>query len=220
MCSGPQSPGLWKAIRRSDNRWERVCDLPLETFQEAELLADETPRVLSPLIQMIDWVSATRTGELPAGWRSLPRDELESLVPESALTLEVGPLALQGTLVCDETRLTVSFPMSQAVSNNLPPTRLACLGRLLEDLQTRFRMVRLIESETVADSRSISAQIDLAGAPRFALPRLLRISVDALRYVVSQSLATVDLFANPAVTSTVWEVPSTQEQPAKGVEKC
>lgn len=219
VCAGQQSRGLWKLIRRSDDRWDRVCDLPLETLQEAELLTDEMPDVLTPFIQMIDWVSTTRTGELPVGWRNLPRDELEALVPASALTLEVGPLALQGALVCDETRLTVSFPMNQADANNLPATRLAFLRRLLEDLQTRFRMVRLIESETVADSRSITAQIDLAGAPRFALPRLLRISVDALRYVVSQNLAAVELFANPTVTSTVWEVPSAQDQPAKGVEK-
>jgi NAD(P)H-hydrate repair Nnr-like enzyme with NAD(P)H-hydrate dehydratase domain len=99
---------------------------------------------------------------------------------------------------------------------DLSPQRRACLDRLLADIQNRSRLVRMVERETSEKGRSILAEVDLSGAPRFAVSLLLRIGLDAVRHVVSQNISAAELLADPAVTSTVWEFPLAQVNPAEG----
>ena len=202
------APGLWKTVCRPHDRLELVFDLPLATVTEQEVWDDETGDGLCPLDEMIAWASATSSGSLPAGWKSPPREELEESLPGNAFTLEIGPFARQGQLCCEVNRLSVSIPLLQRIPAELSPRRRACLDQLLADVQNRSRLVRLVESATSTEARSVLAEVDLSGAPQFAIPLLLRIGLDAVRHVVSQSISAVELLANPTVTSTVWEVPS------------
>ena len=95
----------------------------------------------------------------------------------------------------------------------------AYLDELLADIQYRSRLARLVEPGTSEEVRSILAEVDLSGAPQFAMPLLLRIGLDAVRHVVSQSISAVELLVDPAVTSTVWEIPLVQDRPAEGSQK-
>ena len=199
-------PGLWKNIRSPNGRLERVFDLPLEIVTEQEIWDDETGDALCPLAEMIDWVGATKSGKLPAGWKCPPRDELETSLPNNAFTVEVGRFARQGQFHCEENRLVVSVPLLQREPPDLSPQRRAILDELLAEVQNRNRLVRLVEHETSEKVRSILAEVDLSGVPRFAAPLLLRIGLDAVRHVVSQSISAVELLVDPAVTSTVWEI--------------
>ena len=221
---GPNSgasgaPGLWKHVRSPGGHPERVFDLPLATVAERETWDDATGDSLHPLNAMLDWVDATRCGRLPSGWRSPAREELEESLPRQALTLEIGPFARQGQLCCDDSRLSVSLPLLQRVPVDLSPEHRACLDQLLADVQNRSRLVRLIEPATRAEARSILAEVDLSGVPRFAMPCLLRIGLDAVRHVVSQSISASELLVNPAVTSTVWRIPSGQKHSAERSKK-
>ncbi len=209
-------PGLWKNVRDPSGRLERVFDLPMATVTQQEAWDDETGDAACPLNEMINWVRTTRSGKLPAGWECPLREELEESLPGNAFTLETGPFARNGQLHCNDRRLAVSFPLLQRVPVDLSPQRRACLDRLLADIQYRGRLVRLVERETSEQVRSIMAEVDLSGAPRFAARLLLRIGLDAVRHVVSQNISTAEMLVDPAVTSTVWECPLTQENPAEG----
>jgi hypothetical protein len=208
-------PGLWKNVRSPSGHLERTFDLPLATVTEQEIWDDETGDALCPLDEMIDWVDATRSGQLPAGWTCPPRKEMEESLPSKAFTMEVGRFARQGQLHCEGCCLSVSIPLLQRVPADLSPPRLACLERLLDDVQNRCRMVRLAESETSEEMKGILAEVDLSGAPRFAMPQLLAIGLDAVRHVVSQSISAVEVLVDPAVKSAAWEIPSVQAGPAE-----
>ena len=208
-------PGLWKNVCRPNGRLRRVFDLPLATLADPDIWDDETGDARCPLEMMIDWVATTKSDKLPAGWECLPRNGVEESLSSDAFTVEIGPFARQGQLHCEEDRLAVSIPLLQRVPADLSPQRRACLDDLLTDIQNHSRLVRLVESKTSDDVRSILAEVDLSGAPGFAVPLLLRIGLDAVRHVVSQRVSVVEVLVDPAVTSTVWEIPSVQERPAE-----
>ena len=210
------APGLWKNVRSPSGRLERIFDLPLATVTQQKVWDKETGDAVCPLDEMIDWVAATGRGELPEGWKCPSREELEESLPSKALTLETGRFARHGQFQCEGNRLAVSFPLLQRVPVDLSPQRRACLDRLLADIEYRSRLVRLVERETSEQVGSILAEADFSGAPRFAVPLLLRIGLDAVRHVVSQNISAVELLVDPAVTSTVWEFPLAQDSPAEG----
>jgi hypothetical protein len=212
-------PGLWKQVRGRGGSPVRIFDLPLSAICDSELADEDTCEADCPLEEIIGWAVATEAGKLPAKWQVPPSRELAQSLPGKALTLESGPFARQGNLCCEGSRLTVSIPLLHRVPSDLSAPRSAWLSRLLADVHDRSRLVRVIEKEIDNETTSILVEVDLSGAPRFALPRLVRIGVDAVRHVVSQSISAVELLVDPAVTSTVWEYPSVQERPAEGSQK-
>ena len=214
--------GLWKSVRTAGGDLERVFELPLdvvaEHVAEQEVWDPAGDETLPPVAAVIDWVTASLNGHLPPEWEPPPRSELEAMLPAQALTMTIGPFARQGQLHSEGTHLRIAFPLLSRVPPGLSAPRRRQLSKLLEDIQNRSRLVRMNESHTAGGGSRIVAEMDLSGAPRFAVPRLLRSGVDAIRYVLSRSVVAAELIVDPTVTSTVWEIPSVQDHPAERSE--
>jgi hypothetical protein len=193
-----------------------VFDLPLAIVSEHEVWDEQTGVASLPIDEMMEWAITAESNELPKGWTSPPREQLEELLPAEALTVETGPFARQGRLQREERRLSLSIPLLHRTPAELSPRRRACLDALLDEIQYRTRLVRLVHREATDGRSGVSVEADLTGAPHFATPQLLRIGLDAARHVVSQHISTVELLVDPTVSSTVWEFPSAQERPAEG----
>jgi hypothetical protein len=132
-----------------------------------------------------------------------PKEEIESWLPEQALTLQVGALALQGALIHGQTRLAFDFPLVPRIPAHLPPARRAWLQVLLADGQRRWRMVRIgIQGDAEAH-----AEVDLSGAPHASLEPLARVGLDALRHVVSSLVEPADFLVHGAHGCRAVEVP-------------
>ena len=214
-----QVPGLWRSICSPDGQYNRVFELPLSTIPHREVLDTKTGHEVHPLGVMVDWAAATSSGTLPRGWDCPPREELEEGLSDKAFTLEVGQYARQGELRSDDQQLCVSIPLLRRIPGDLSPQRDAWLKRLLEDIQYRYRLVRLVENNPDGEERNVVAEVDLSGAPRFAVAQLIHLGLDAVRHVVSHCISTVELLVDPTVTSAVWDFPLVQDRPAEGSQQ-
>ena len=197
-------PGLWKLSANGHGATaHRVFELPPSITPRR----DAEPARFDLLSA---WAHATVDGRPDRGWSPPPREDIERLLPEGALTLQVGAVALQGALDHDDSRLALDFPIVPRIPDDLPPARAAWLEELLADAQNRWRMVRIgIDGVTAA------AQIDLSGAPHDTLAPLVRIGVDALRHVVSSLVEPADFLVNGADGSRAVEVPPTKPKSQK-----
>ena len=206
-------PGLWKTVREAGHA-HREFHLPQDVISQ-EAWDDGNGEILHPLTELIHWGRISAAGELPEGWECPAEDELKRELPQGALTVEAGPHARQGQLLCDANRLAVRFPLLQAVPPDLSDARRAWLDQLLTDMQNRCRLVRLAQEQSDHTTR-IVAEVDLTGVPPFAAARLVHIGLDALRHVVSQMIEAVELLVDANVTSTICDFSPVQVDPAEG----
>ena len=193
-------PGLWKLTGNGRHAAaHRLFELPPSITPRS----DSEPARFD---ELFGWAQATSDGGYDREWSPPPREEIERWLPEGALTLQVGSIALQGALIHGDHRLAFDFPIVPRIPEDLPPTRAAWLEELLADGQNRWRMVRIgIDGDSAAH-----AQVDLSGAPHETLAPLVRIGVDALRHVVSSLVEPADFLVNGADGCRAVEVPPTK----------
>jgi hypothetical protein len=122
------------------------------------------------------------------------------------LSIQRGPFAVQGSLTCERDRWQLAFPLVHELSHELSENRRAWLRAALVDAHNRWRLARLVHREDRGRVR-ITAEVDLSGAPEQAAEELFKVSLAALRWVVSSLICPVSLLADPTVKCRVWESP-------------
>ncbi len=207
-------PALWKTVVSGDQRVRREFHVPLALVEGGDAWADAADDDLAegrnPLEACLDWAACTAGGEVPPGWTSPPREQVEEWLPAGKLAIQSGPLLRQGALEYASNRLGLAMPIAPAapaapaVSAELSPARRELLRRVLVDAQNRWRMVR-VGMESGQDRPVVRAEVDFRGAPHFLLEGLFRVGLDALRWVVSWSLWSVALLSDAGVTCRAWE---------------
>lgn len=203
LCGQLGKPGLWKLVA-DGAKLRREFHLPTSVLSVPALPEEGDEDAPDPLEQCLAWASATALDDLPAGWECPSRDEVESWIPDGALTLRSGALVRQGTLVCGPDRLALRIPIVTEVPAGLSEARREWLRELLVDAQDRWQMVRLgIEGEP--GHQSATAEVDLSGAPRVVLEALFGISLAALRWVVSWLITSAGLVADVRVDCRLCE---------------
>lgn len=156
------------------------------------------------------WARGTAGGTVDRDWEPPARSEVERWLPDGALTLQVGPVARQGELICDERRLALGFCIVSNIPPRLPAGRRAWLRELLADGQERWRLVRI-----GLDNGDARAEVDLTGAPAEALEELIPIGVDALRLVVSELVEQADFLVHGAKGCRALEDGPTGQRPKR-----
>src|SRR5262245_61203942 len=104
------APGLWKVAPDGDGGFHRVFDLPQATLA-AEPDDDGDDAEVSPLAACLSWALTTADGRPVAAWQPPPRDEVEAWLPPGGLTVQLGPVVRQGTLIHHPDRLALEFPV-------------------------------------------------------------------------------------------------------------
>ena len=205
-------PGLWKTVtRQRPKRARREFHLPLSMILDGDAWADDGEEATDPLRACLDWAAATAGGDVPPGWNSPPREEVESWIPRRGLVIQSGPLLRQGSLIHAPNRLGLSFPIADELSEAISPARRQWLRRVLADAENRWRMVR-IGMDAGEGEPAVCAEVDLTGAPHFVLEGLLRVGLDALKWVVLWSLWSVVFLCDAGVTCRAWEAAQRKEE--------
>ena len=194
-------PGLWKLRSGERGKARGVFDLPPAVLPREDADAERF-RALAR------WAQSTSRGKPDKSWTPPPSEEIERLLPEMALTLQVGAIALQGTMTHDGSRLAFGFPIVSRIPGELPAARMAWLRELLTDGQDRWRLVR-IGLTGVGEAR---AEVDLSGAPHDAIESLVAIGVDALRLVVSSLAEPAEFLVHGAEGCRALEFPPTNKR--------
>jgi len=184
----------------------REFHLPMAAVSREVDWATDLSEPAVPLEACLRWAEATARGELPAGWQSPPREQLESWIPHGGLVLQSGPLLKQGSLVRAPDRLALCFTIVNELSEDLSTARRRRLADVLRESSDRWRMVR-VGLEGSADRPAVKAEIDLSGAPHPVLEDLFRAGLDALRLVVSWFLWPATFLADGRVACRAWEMP-------------
>jgi len=202
LAKQPGRPGLWK-LHGIDGRSKGrdVFELPPAVLRRA----GSEKNCIQALAR---WALATASGKFDKTWTPPPRDQIERGLPEMALTLQIGSIALQGRVTHDTGRLAFGFPIVQGIPGDLPAARMAWLRELLTDAQDRWRLVRVgltAEGEAVAE-------VDLSGAPHDAIESLVPIGVDALRLVVSSLAEPAEFLVHGAEGCRALEFPPTRKR--------
>lgn len=193
-------PGLWKLRSGERGKAARgVFDLPPAVLPREGADAERFQALAR-------WAQSTSRGKPDKSWTPPPSEEIERLLPEMALTLQVGAIALQGTMTHDTRRLAFGFPIVQRIPRELPAARMAWLRELLTDGQDRWRLVRI--GLTGDEAR---AEVDLSGAPHDAIESLVAIGVDALRLVVSSLAEPAEFLVHGAEGCRALEFPPTNK---------
>jgi hypothetical protein len=205
-CGRAGDWGLWKSIHPVEGVATSEFHIPLVSLGGPTESDESTGEPIDKLAAILDWAWATARGRRCCDWIGPPRNELERLLPTGGLTVQSGPFVRQGELLCQDGRLTISFPIVHAVPTDLSGPRSAWLKSLLGDLQNGCRMVRMAEHECATGQIGVVAQVDLSGVPQCVLERLFRMSVDAARHVAARFAGVFELLADPAVKATTWEV--------------
>jgi len=201
-------PGLWKTVvERKPKRARREFHLPLSVLAGSDLWADDGEEPTDPLQACLAWAAATARGEVPPGWKSPPREQVEAWVPNRSLVLQSGPLLRQGSLHYAPNRLGLSFPIVNELSADISLARRDWLGEVLIETENRWRMVR-VGFDGQADRPAIKAEVDFSGAPHLVLEGLVKAGLDAIRWVVSWSLWSVAFLCDTRVTCRLWEAPT------------
>jgi len=193
-------PGLWKLRSGEHGKARGVFDLPPAVLPRE---GADTERFQA----LARWAQSTSRGKPDKSWTPPPREEIERGLPEMALTLQVGAIALQGTMTHDTRRLAFGFPIVERIPGELPAARMAWLRELLTDGQDRWRLVRI--GLTGDEAR---AEVDLSGAPHDALESLVAIGIDALRLVVSSLAEPAEFLVHGAEGCRALEFPPTNKR--------
>jgi hypothetical protein len=198
-------PGLWKyATDAQCKPLRRVFELPPSLLRRAETDADSFEHLAG-------WALATADGEADDAWSPPPKEEVDSWLPDGALTLQAGAMARQGTLIREDRRLALGFPILSEVPSDLPAARVQWVRELLIDGQNRWRLVRIGLSPD-AEAR---AEVDLTGAPHAALRELVQTGLEALRLVVASIVESADFLVNGAAGCRAVEVGPTGRSPKR-----
>jgi hypothetical protein len=209
-------PGLWKFVAgRAAGLFDREFHLPCNILKACASLDADEPRDLTR--ECVDWAIATLSGSLPAGWSVPDAQEFGAAVPSGGLTVQSGPVIRQGSIVCTADRTALVFPILRDVPAELSSSRMQLLSELAIDAQNRWRMVRIGWNGT-GGRRAIEAEVDLTGAPRPVLEQLVRVSVDALRWVVQWIATSAALLADVRVDCRAWQRCASGHDPRKGDE--
>jgi len=188
-------PGLWKLSVDARGAVRGVFELPPSLMALAESDA-------ARFADVAGWALATAGGKAEKSWSPPAKAEVESWLPDGALTLQVGAIARQGALVLDDERLLFRFGIVHEIPQSLSAARKAWLRELLVEAQNRWRLVRI----GMNGRADVQAQVDLTGAPHHALEELVHIGTDALRLVVSSLVEPADFLVNGATGCRAVEV--------------
>lgn len=203
----PAQPGLWRRVdERGGSRMTFEVPTSVASDDRDDLGAlddavgdgagdgeDEPDGARDPVCALARWALATAGGAPPVAWTPPARAEVELLLPPARLCVRNGSLLSQGRLVHAPERLALVFPLSLRAPKDLSRARSLWLAECLADAQRTWRMVRF---GCAADARTPQAEIDLTGAPGFALQPLLRISIDSLRNAVRWLLPSIALLVD------------------------
>ena len=203
--------GLWKLVgRKRDNRF--VFEFPTAVLcpgAEAEEV-DQTGSALPEAL--LDWALASAANELPPSWQPPPRELVASWMPQSALTVRVGPVVRQGELLLAQDRWALHFPILPCVPAALPEERRVALDLLAADAQDQQRMIRVGWAKQ-AEGMALVAAVDLTGAPHSEL--LFLTGLEGLTHAVAWLVETADFLADATVTFRALEVCRSQTKEAE-----
>lgn len=196
-------PALWKYKSSGGRRAiRRVFELPPAVVNGRGTACGLSNEDRDDFVNLLRWMLDTERGGIPEGWRPPTRDAIEGYLPEGALTLETETIVRQGTLHHGDDRLALGFRILPPLPANLPAVRREWLRELLIDTQNRWRLVRI---GSTADE-AIEAEVDLTGAPAAAVVPLIRVGLDALRFVVSSIVETAEFLVDPSVPCRTLEL--------------
>lgn len=193
-------PGLWR-ILESDTGPTWTLELPAFVMaEEPEPELDGSPAV-DPLEACIAWARASLVGELPAGWITPDREELEAWGKSSALTVRSGSHSSQGTLVREPRRLALRHAALAQVPADLSIARTQWLEACLRDGMRSWRTVRL----GFTPEGNVGCEVDLSGVPHALLESFVQLALDALQLVTRWCLSSIALVTDPGVPSRALE---------------
>jgi hypothetical protein len=195
-------PGIWKLIAYNDCQPRKVFEFPLfivtESNPDFEAPGDEGQ---SPLAATLKWARDTLNGKQLNGWRSPSELDLMNLLSTEGLTVQCGPYARQGELICTPKRLALRFPLIFNVCDDLPESNYYWLRKLLIDAQNRWKMVR-IGYRLESSAASVQAEVDLSGAPRSVLSGLFIVALSALHAVAAWVVPAAEFLVEH--TADIW----------------
>jgi hypothetical protein len=194
--------GIWKLVTDKDHQPWKVFEFPL--FITTEKIADiESPgeAAASHLTAILKWARDTLNGKPLNGWNCLSEQDMMNMFSPKGLTVQCGPYARQGELICKPKRLALRFPLIFNVSDDLPESNYFWLHKLLVDAQNRWKMVR-IGFRRESSATSVQAEVDLSGAPQSVLSGLLTVALSALHAVAAWVVPTAEFLVDH--TAELW----------------
>jgi hypothetical protein len=146
---------------------------------------------------LVAWAVATVDGELPSDAPQPPGELVARVTAEQGLGIEASGRVVVAQSRCDGPRVALRAVLGR-VEADLPSARGAWLEAVLADARRRWRVVRC-----GVDAGEVVCEVDLSGAPDFALEDLLRHGMAALRHVSAWLLPGVDLCLDRALPSAL-----------------
>jgi hypothetical protein len=195
-------PGIWKLIAFKDRQPWKVLEFPLfitaENNPDFEALCEAAQ---SPLAATLKWAWDTLNGKPLNGWCCPSKENLMNLLSPEGLTVQCGPYARQGELICTPKRLALRFPLIFNVCDDLPESHYYWLRNLLIDAQNRWKMVR-IGFRHESSATSVQSEVDLSGAPLSVLAGLFTVSLSALHAVAAWVVPSAEFLVEH--TADIW----------------
>lgn len=188
--------GPWKAVE-DKGALRRICDLPLDDGADPHASA-----------AMLRWAVETSRGEFDLrGWQPPPGHEISEALGHGKLEVQVADQVRRGTCIVEESRLALRLPLMTSIDPDLSPQRRSRLEHLLNQAQSKWRMVR-IGMDGGADAQVI-AEIDLTGCPHEMLcgGGLLKSARDCLVACVNWIVYPATVVADTAVGSVLLDGP-------------
>ena len=196
--------GLWKTAVDGSGDRTVTFDVPLAALlprlSEGNDQEIDTGDAVGALVR---WAMETRPGSVMPPWDPPSADQLESIVPEAALSLRCGPHLQRVAVVAQEGRLALRVPICRA-GEQIAGARRQWLHRLLADARD-LRMVRVGMRAPGSGRALVEAEIDLSGAPAGVIEAALPIALDALRACFSQLAVTAAVICDPQCRSRALE---------------
>lgn len=203
-------PGLWRHTTDSDGVLRTVFELPPPTLPQRGSDGDG-------FAALARWVLATADGRVDRVWTAPPEEDVQRWVADSALTLQVGSLLRRGSLVRDEHRLSLGFPIVADIPRDLRVARKRWLRELLADAQDHRPLVRI----GLAPQVGARAEVDFSGAPHAVLEQLVPIGLEAVRLAVASLVEAAEFLVHGADGCRALEVRPDRapRRPHEGVSK-